>query len=286
MAYVIFGIIIFISAGFVSIGIYLKKSFADPVGDTIQYDSNLKIYIGGGCNSIVLTSDDGSKALIVDTKYFKGAGKLREEINAPDITIVNTHFHMDHARGNKLYPDAYVISGICSWKHWDFDTAHSKRPDKALNPGEETGLKIGNENVRIMNMGSSHTSTDCVVYLENRKVLITGDIVWGRIHPMVLDPDCSISFWLKTLDKLEAAFDIKTIIPGHGNISDKSALIEMREYFLSIREAINNPEKLKLMRKKYQDFKTVPVTNSFEKIVKKIKKEINATGKIGGFTNP
>ncbi len=272
MGYVLICVILFI---LVSIGIYVKKSFEDSIIKTIQYDNNLKIYVGGGCNSIVLTSEDGKKALIVDTKYFKGSQELRKEVNAPDIIIVNTHFHMDHARGNKLYPNAYVISGTCSWKQWDFDTAHSKRPDKVMNPGEEISLKIGNENVRIMNMGSAHSSNDCVVYLGNRKILITGDLIWVKIHPMLLDSNCNISLWLKALDKMDTVFDINTIVPGHGDVSNKFALIEMREYFLSITKALNDPAELKLLKNKYKDFKTVPIFGGFDKTVKKIKNEID-----------
>ena len=269
-------VFIFISAAFICTAIYLIKSFKDPLGETIHYDNNLKIYRGGGCNSIVLTSEDGEKALVVDTKYFKGAKKMRGEVNSSDITIVNTHFHMDHARGNKLYPDAYVISGICSWKHWDFDTAHSKRPDKVLNQGEEMSLKIGTENVRIINMGNNHTSTDCIVYLEKRKILLAGDIIWNKVHPMVLDSKCNISSWLKILDRLNVEFDINTIVPGHGEVSDKSILMEMREYFLSIKNAANDPEGLKLVKDKYKKMKTIPITNGFGKTVKKIRNEIKS----------
>ncbi len=258
----------------------LKKSFKDSEIKEIQYDSNLKIYTGGGCNSIVLLSEDEKQALVVDTKYFKGARKLRKEISAPDITIVNTHFHIDHARGNKLYPDAYVISGACSWCQWDFDTGRSKRPDKVMTPGEEISLKIGNENVRILNMGNVHSFNDCVVYLESRKMLIAGDVIWVKVHPMVMDPNCSISLWLKALDKIESVFDIKTIVPGHGDVSDKFVLTEMREYFLSITNALNDPDKLKLLKQKYKDYKKVPVVTGFDKTVKKIRKELKISNRM------
>jgi hypothetical protein len=43
----------------------------------IKLDANLAIYLGGGCNSIVLTSKDGKEALIVGTKWFRSAKKHR-----------------------------------------------------------------------------------------------------------------------------------------------------------------------------------------------------------------
>lgn len=257
----------------IGIGIYVRNAFEDSmVIKTIQYDNNLKIYVGGGCNSIVLTSEDGKKALVVDTKYFKGAQKLRQDVKAPDITIVNTHFHMDHARGNKLYPNAYVISGDTDWGLWDFDTGHSKRPDKIMNPGEEIVLKIGSENVHIINMGKVHSPNDCVVYLEKRKMLISGDLVWVNVHPVLADPNCSITLWLKALDKMDT-LDVNTVVPGHGNVSNKDAIKNMREYFVSITEAIGNPKKLQALKNKYKGYTTIPIIGGFDKTVDKIKKE-------------
>jgi uncharacterized protein HemX len=59
--------------------------------ETIQYDPQLTIFIGGGGNSIVLTSEDGSQALIVDTKMSSGAKRLRESVKANDITLKLHH---------------------------------------------------------------------------------------------------------------------------------------------------------------------------------------------------
>jgi glyoxylase-like metal-dependent hydrolase (beta-lactamase superfamily II) len=61
--------------------------------ETISYDPQLTIYIGGGGNSLVLTSEDGTKALIVDTKMRGAAKDLRNSIKAGEIIIVNTHSH-------------------------------------------------------------------------------------------------------------------------------------------------------------------------------------------------
>ncbi len=117
----------------------------------IKYYEKLTFYIGRGGNSILLLSEDGRKALLIDTKYFGAARELRKEVTAKEVTIINTHFHIDHPRGNKLYPESYVISGICPWKLWDFDSRKSKRPDKVLNPGEEYRFKFDDEWVRMIN---------------------------------------------------------------------------------------------------------------------------------------
>ena len=83
-------IVVFIVAG----GFYSWKIYQQfGKVETVQIDPQLTVYLGGGGNSIVLTSEDGSKVLVVDTKMKKAAKKLRETVKATDITIVNTHAH-------------------------------------------------------------------------------------------------------------------------------------------------------------------------------------------------
>ena len=138
----------------------------------ISLTDNLSIYLGGGCNSVVLTSKDKSEALIVDTKWFRRAKELRSAISASKITIINTHFHLDHARGNKLYPSAHVISGETNWRQWNIDTVHGKRPDAILKPGEVTSLRVDDETVLALSMGKAHSINDVVVYFERGTLLL------------------------------------------------------------------------------------------------------------------
>jgi cyclase len=245
---------------------------ASPV---VYIDQQMKIYLGGGCNSVVLLSNNNKKALIVDTKYFKSAKKLRREINVSEITIINTHFHLDHARGNSLYPNAFIISGSTNWKQWDFDTAHSKRPDKILNPGDELILQLDDETIHIADMGKAHSPNDIVVFFENRKVLAAGDLVWVNMHPLLLDKNTNIQLWITYLDKIAKTYDFQTVIPGHGKISGRETIWEMKEYFTSILQAIDSEEKLSLLKSKYARYATFPLFGSFHRTVNLIKKEVH-----------
>jgi len=65
-------IVLFIFALLVGIVVYLIRSFKDPIREDIQYDDNLKIYPGGGCNSIVLTAADKKKPLSLIQNTLKG----------------------------------------------------------------------------------------------------------------------------------------------------------------------------------------------------------------------
>lgn len=243
--------------------------------ETIQLDPQLTVYLGGGGNSVVLTSEDGSQALVVDTKMRGAAKKLRDEVKAAQITIVNTHAHYDHTGGNALYPAAKIISGAYTKEQWDDDSRKTSRyPDVVLKPGEEKVIKIGSETVRIRNMGRAHTWNDVVVYCEKRQLLVAGDLVFIDMHAALhAKSGANVASWIGVLDSLSQKYKIKTLIPGHGKISDQTALAVMKDYFVSIGDAIGKPDKQAELKKKYKDYFSLPGIFSFRNTTKFIEKE-------------
>jgi cyclase len=243
--------------------------------ETVQIDPQLIVYLGGGGNSIVLTSEDGSKALVVDTKMKKAAEKLRETVTAADITIVNTHAHLDHTGGNYLYPSAKIISGAYTNEQWDNEAKKTSRyPDVVLKPGEEKVINVGSEILHIRNMGRAHTWNDVVVYCEKRKLLVTGDLVFIDMHPaLYAKSGANVASWIGVLDSLSKQYEIKTLIPGHGKISNQSALATMKDYFVSIGDAIGKPEKQAQLKKKYENYFSLPFIFSFRNTTEFIEKE-------------
>jgi glyoxylase-like metal-dependent hydrolase (beta-lactamase superfamily II) len=265
-------IVIIIAVG----GFYFWKIYQQfGIVETVQLDPQLTVYLGGGGNSIVLTSEDGSKALVVDTKMRSAAKKLRDEVKAAEITIINTHAHFDHTGGNALYPAAKIISGAYSNEQWDNDSKKTSRyPDLALKSGEEKVIKIGSETVRIRNMGRAHTWNDVVVYCEKRKLLVTGDLVFLVMHPALYTKSgANVASWIGVLETLASRYKIKTLIPGHGKVSDQTALAVMKDYFVSIGDAIGKPDKQAELKKKYKEYFTIPGMFSFRNTTRFIEKE-------------
>jgi glyoxylase-like metal-dependent hydrolase (beta-lactamase superfamily II) len=265
-------IVVVIVAG----GLYVWQSYQRFMKvETIQYDPQLTIYLGGGGNSVVLTSEDDSAALVVDTKM-KGAAKiLKEKIKAKDITIINTHDHVDHTGGNALYPQAKIIAGEYTKKQWADDASKASRyPDITIKPGEEKVLKIGSETVHIYNVGRAHTWNDVVVYFDNRKLLVTGDLVFNNMHPgLIAKSGAKVALWINTLESLSKKYQIKTLVPGHGPVADQNALVVMKNYFVSIGDSIGNKEKQAVLKEKYKNYVSFLGMFSFDNTLKFIEQE-------------
>jgi glyoxylase-like metal-dependent hydrolase (beta-lactamase superfamily II) len=256
-------------------GLSFKKMFGSFMAiETVQYDPQLKIYLGGGGNSIVLLSEDGSKALVVDTKMGAAAKKLREDIHAQEITIVNTHFHKDHVGGNFLYPNAKIISGAYTPEQWKSAAKNCRYPDETIQPNQEIVMAIGSENVHIRNMGQAHTWNDLVVYCENRKLLVTGDIVFLSMHPVLFTASgTNDASWITILDSLVNRYPIAALIPGHGKVSDQSALASMKDYFVSIGDAVQNPGTRTELKQKFKSYFSLPGMSGFDKTLSFIENE-------------
>lgn len=260
-------------------GFYFWRAYQKFMAvETIVMDPQLSIYLGCG-NSIVLTSEDGTHALIVDTKMKGSADTLRSYVKAKNLIIVNTHSHFDHVGGNALYPQATIIAGAYTKEQWDTDSDKSSRyPDVRLLPGEEKILKIGGETVHIYNMGRAHTLNDMIVYLENRQLLVTGDLVVYQMHsPLIPQSGSNVVLWMKILDQLLVKYPVKTLVPGHGIISDQKAIFAMKDYFITVGDSSGSKEKQAAAKEKYKNYLTVPGLLSFNNTLKFIEQEKKKT---------
>lgn len=263
------GFLLLLCAVFIIVG-YFKFMAVDAV----EYDPQLEILLGGGGNSIILTSEDGTQTLVVDTKMGSAAKAMRKKVKSKDVIVVNTHLHPDHTGGNALYPEARLIAGAYTKEEWTKARPKDRFPDETVAEGSEKILRIGTETVHVRNMGRAHTTNDCVVYLEKRKLLVTGDIVVVGAHPVLFARSgCDIGSWIGALGVLSSSYAIKTLVPGHGPMADRNALATMMDYFVSISDCIGNKQKLSELAEKYKSYHGVPGMSGFEKTVKFIESE-------------
>jgi hypothetical protein len=97
---------------------------------------------------------------------------------------------------------------------------------------------------------------------------VTSDIVFNHRHPaMFAQGGSNTASWISVIDSLLNRYDAAAVLPGHGDLSDKSALSDMKEYFVSIEAAIGNPEKMTAVKEKYKNYPGIPTMTGFDKTV-------------------
>ena len=99
---------------------------------------------------------------------------------------------------------------------------------------------MGNTHLRIIDVGGAHSPEDLMLFVEEDRVLFTGDLfLTGRI-PYVGNADSRA--WLAALDKM-APLDAKIVLPGHGDLSTDPAkdVAPTRDYLTYLREKMGGP---------------------------------------------
>jgi len=83
-----------------------------------------------------------------------------------------------------------------------------------------------------------HTDGDAFVYLPMENVLHCGDLLFHGRHPFVDDSSgATPSGWIRCVDAMLTLTNGETVvIPGHGDLTDRSGLAAQKTYFERLRE--------------------------------------------------
>jgi cyclase len=209
---------------------------------------------------------DGDASLLIDTLYDlkltqEMLDTMRRSIPAAahiDM-LVNTHANGDHCYGNELVVGAQIIAsartaeemvtGISPaqfaallkmapvmgqlgeylgriFSPFEFDNITLTLPDKTFE-GKLT-LQVGDKTVEMLEVGPAHTLGDTLVHTPADRVIFTGDILFIGGHPVMWAGPTSN--WIRACD-LILSLDVETIVPGHGPITDKKGVAEVKGYF-------------------------------------------------------
>jgi glyoxylase-like metal-dependent hydrolase (beta-lactamase superfamily II) len=208
---------------------------------------------------------DGDESLLIDTLFdLRLTQEMLESMRravpaAAHIgTVVNTHANGDHCWGNELVAGATIVASRRTAEEmaqlppqllagmvahapqlgpagayvarifgpFDFDGITLTLPTSTFD-GEHT-LRVGGREVRLIEVGPAHTRGDTLVYLPADRVIFSGDILFASGHPIVWAGP--VANWIRACQRI-LDLDVETVVPGHGPISDKRAVIRLRDYF-------------------------------------------------------
>jgi glyoxylase-like metal-dependent hydrolase (beta-lactamase superfamily II) len=217
----------------------------------------------GWSNAGLIT--DGEASLLVDTLFDlkltqEMLDTMRKSVPASSHIdmVLNTHANGDHCFGNQLVADSRIISskhtadqiptettpdqlllllrdqgqGLLgeflrrSFGAFDFNNITLTLPKETFE-GELT-VKVGNKEVHLIELGPAHTLGDTVAYIPADKVIFTADLLFIGGHPIAWSGP--VSNWIRACDYI-LSLDVETIVPGHGPITDKQGISELKGYF-------------------------------------------------------
>jgi cyclase len=202
----------------------------------------------------VLTGPDG--ILMVDDKYAPLSGKIlvaiREVSNAPIRFLVDTHVHGDHTQGNENFGKmgATIVARdevrerLLRGQLYSTGPLFPPAPAAALPAITFEGtltFHIDGDDVDLIPIPHAHTDGDIIVRFHNADVIMAGDIYRSIQYPNIDRVDGgSLDGLLDGLGRIISLAGPKTkIVPGHGPIRDRAAVIEHRDMILTIRDRVS-----------------------------------------------
>ncbi|HEY3603343.1 MAG TPA: MBL fold metallo-hydrolase [Sporichthyaceae bacterium] len=166
---------------------------------------------------------------------------IRRVSTAPVRTLINTHHHGDHTFGNYLFDEATIVAqdnardallGFgtpFSAPFWtEVDWGHIDLAPPFLTFAERVTHWVDDLRCEVIHPNTpAHTTNDAVVWISERKVLFTGDLIFNGGTPFLLMG--SLTGALDALAFL-GRFDARTIVPGHGPICGPEAIDRVAAY--------------------------------------------------------
>ncbi len=99
-------------------------------------------------------------------------------------------------------------------------------------------ITLGGETVEISHPGRAHTNGDSLVVFPGLKAAHMGDLLFVGSYPYIgAEAGCDTASWIAAIDQA-VSWDVETVIPGHGRLTDKQGLRKMAAYLSELREAV------------------------------------------------
>jgi glyoxylase-like metal-dependent hydrolase (beta-lactamase superfamily II) len=213
---------------------------------------------------------DGEESLLVDTLYdLELTGQMLRKMREAEPlcsnidTLVNTHANGDHCHGNELVTGAEIIASTASalemsefppeamaaimdaargmgavgeyflhcFGQFRFDGIRHTPPTRTFDG--ELDLRVGDKPVHLIEVGPAHTRGDVLVHSPTDRVVFTGDILFIQGTPIMWEGP--VANWIKACLLIED-MDVDLIVPGHGPITDKHGVVQVRHYLQYVRD--------------------------------------------------
>ena len=218
---------------------------------------------GWGWSNAGLVVGDGA-SLLVDTLFDLDltaemlASFASHTRTSPISTLLNTHANGDHCYGNQLVDGAEIIASSTAahemaevppamlaalnaapgevgelfrgfFGSFRFEGIEQRLPTRTFDG--RLDIEVGGRIVELIEVGPAHTRGDVIAHVPDARTVFTGDILFVGGTPIVWAGP--LSNWVAACD-LMLGMDIDVVVPGHGPVTDKSGVVEVRDYLAHI----------------------------------------------------
>jgi glyoxylase-like metal-dependent hydrolase (beta-lactamase superfamily II) len=195
-------------------------------------------------------------AFLVDDQFAPLTPKVMAAVatvtSNPIRFVVNTHWHFDHTGGNENLGKAGALlvahDNVRKRMSTDQFIELLKRSQPASPPGalpvvtfnDSVTFHLNEDDVVAFHVAPAHTDGDVIVHFTKANVFHMGDVFITTGYPFVdLSSGGNVNGFIAAVDRVLGLCDADTkIIPGHGAVSDCTALRAYRDDVYTIRERV------------------------------------------------
>src|SRR5712672_1302475 len=219
---------------------------------TTDLGENVYMLEGQGGNITVAVAQNG--IILVDGQYAPLHDKIKAAVatisNLPVKYLINTHYHGDHTGGNEPFAKdgVTIVAQDNVKKRLAAGTTNGltgaktpPAPQGALPTDPYTNfskVRLPGRVANLKHIPNAHTDGDTYVWFKTANVLATGDTFSNGRYPNI---DFANGGNIKgmiaaTVVYLKLVNAGTRIVPGHGPIADKAALIDYRTMLVTARD--------------------------------------------------
>ena len=185
--------------------------------------------------------------------------KIRSITEAEIAYVISTDHHFDHSIGDWLLGGKVIMHESCleglsevrenfrelfrhffEWKYEEvkeeLEEIRVEEPDITFS--EKLSLLCGDVTVEVVHIGG-HCEGTSYVYVPQERVLFTGDAVSIGQHPYL--GDALFDDWIRGLERM-MELDVRYLVPGHGEVGDKSDIEKLLRFFEMMGENVERGE--------------------------------------------